>query len=248
MAGHSQFKNIMYRKGAQDAKRSKMFSKLSKEITVAARAGMPDPDMNPRLRAAMLAARKMSMPKDNITRAINRAAGLDGAAFEDVRYEGFGPGGTAIIVDGLTDNRNRTAADIRTAFQKHGGNLGESGSVAYMFDHVGLIRYLAAAGTADELFEAALEAGAEDCRSGGDGHEIYSEAGAFHEVRDALETALGEPDEAGLVWRPQNVVEIGEDHARALFKLLEALEDNDDVQKVFSNFEVTESVMAALAV
>ncbi len=248
MAGHSQFKNIMYRKGAQDAKRSKMFSKLSKEITVAARAGLLDPDMNPRLRAAMLAARKMSMPKDNITRAINRATGLDGAAYEEVRYEGFGPGGTAIMVEGLTDNRNRTAADIRTAFQKHGGNLGESGSVAYLFDHVGLICYPAAAGTADELFEAALEAGAEDCRPGDDGHEIYSDAKAFHEVRDALEATLGEPDEAGLIWRSQNVVEIGEDHAHALFKLLEALEDNDDVQKVFSNFEVAESVMAALAV
>ncbi|MFQ5534864.1 MAG: YebC/PmpR family DNA-binding transcriptional regulator [Sphingomonadales bacterium] len=247
MAGHSQFKNIMYRKGAQDAKRSKMFSKLSKEITVAARSGMPDPDKNPRLRAAVVAARKMSMPKDNIQRAIKRALGNEGDAFEEVRYEGFGPGGTAIIVDGLTDNRNRTAADVRTAFHKHGGSLGATGSVSYMFDRVGLIRYAASAGSADDVFEAALEAGADDCISSDESHEIYCAGDTLHDVREALEAALGEPEEANLIWRPQNTVAVGEENAGKLFRLLEVLEDNDDVQKISSNFEVAEDVLARLA-
>ncbi len=246
MAGHSQFKNIMYRKGAQDAKRSKIFSKLSREITVAARSGLPEPDKNPRLRAAIQNARKMSMPKDNIERAIKRALGNEADTFEEVRYEGFGPGGTAIIVDGLTDNRNRTAAEVRSAFQKHGGSLGATGSVSYLFDRVGLIRYPADAGSADDIFEAALEAGADDCVSGADGHEIYCAADALNTVREALEARLGEAEESGLVWRPQTTVSISEDQAATLFRLLEALDDNDDVQKVFSNFEVAEDVMRKL--
>ena len=246
MAGHSQFKNIMYRKGAQDAKRSKIFSKLSREITVAARCGLAEPDKNPRLRAAIQSARKMSMPKDNIERAIKRAQGGDAETFEEVRYEGFGPGGAAIIVDGLTDNRNRTAADVRSAFQKHGGNLGATGSVSYMFDRVGSIRYPADAGTVDEVFEAALDAGADDCVTTDDGHEIYCSADALNSVREALEARLGEAEESGLVWRPQSTVSITADQAAPLFRLLDALDDNDDVQKVFSNFDVADDVMRGL--
>ena len=246
MAGHSQFKNIMYRKGAQDAKRSKMFSKLSKEITVASRMGTPDPDMNPRLRTAILNAKKQSMPKDNIARAIKRAEGNDGESYEEVRYEGFGPGGTALIVEGLTDNRNRTVSDVRASFQKNGGNMGDTGSVSYMFDRVGLIRYAAGAGTADAVFEAALEAGADDCESADDGHGIYCAADDLNAVREALEGQLGEAEEAGLVWRPQTTVTVSEEQAQKLFKLLGILEDNDDVQRVFSNFEVDDDVMARL--
>ena len=247
MAGHSQFKNIMYRKGAQDAKRSKIFSKLSREITVAAKMGLPDPEHNAVLRAAVIAARAQNMPKDNIERAIKRAAGNDGANYESVRYEGFGPGGIAIIVDGLTDNRNRTAGDVRAAFQKHGGTLGESGSVSYMFDQVGRIVYPTSAGSFEKIFEAALEAGANDVETGDEGYEILCESGDFSAVRDALQDALGDAASARLVWRPQNTVEIDEEQAATLFKLLDMLEDHDDVQNVFCNFEVTDAVMKKLS-
>ncbi len=247
MAGHSQFKNIMYRKGAQDAKRSKMFSKLSREITVAAKGGLPDPEHNSALRAAVIAARAQNMPKDNIERAIKRAAGNDGANYETVRYEGFGPGGIAIIVDGLTDNRNRTAGDVRSAFQKHGGTLGESGSVSYMFDQVGRIVYPESTGSFEKIFEAALEAGASDVEPGDEGYEVICEKDDFSAVRDALQETLGDASSARLVWRPQNTIEVDEEQATTLFKLLDVLEDNDDVQNVFANFEVGDDVMKKLS-
>jgi len=247
MAGHSQFKNIMYRKGAQDAKRSKIFSKLSREITVAAKVGLPDPEHNAVLRAAVIAARAQNMPKDNIERAIKRAAGNDGANYETVRYEGFGPGGISVIVEGLTDNRNRTAGDVRAAFQKHGGTLGESGSVSYMFDQVGRIVYPESAGSYEKVFEAALEAGASDVETGDEGHEVFCEKEDFNTVRDALQESLGDASSARLVWRPQNTIEVDEDQASTLFKLLDVLDDNDDVQNVFANFEVADDVMKKLS-
>ena len=247
MAGHSQFKNIMYRKGAQDAKRSKIFSKLSREITVAAKSGLPDPEHNAALRAAVLAARAQNMPKDNIERAIKRAAGNDGANYEHVRYEGFGPGGISIIVDGLTDNRNRTAGEVRAAFQKHGGTLGESGSVSYMFDQVGRIVYPESVGSYEKVFEAALEAGASDVEAGDEGYEVFCEMDDFSAVRDALQETLGDASSARLIWRPQNTIEVDEEQASTLFKLLDVLDDNDDVQNVFANFEVADDVMKKLS-
>ncbi len=247
MAGHSQFKNIMHRKGAQDAKRAKIFTKLIRELTVAARIS-PDPGSNPRLRAAIAAARAQNMPKDNIDRAIKRGSGEgDGSNFEEIRYEGYGPGGVAVIVETLTDNRNRTAAEVRAAFTKFGGSLGESGSVGFMFDRIGAISYPADAADADTMFEAALEAGAEDCTSTEDGHEIVCAPEDFNDVRDALEQRFGPAASAGIIWRPQNTVSVDEDKARTLFKLLETLEDNDDVQRVSSNFEVSDEVMQKLS-
>ena len=246
MAGHSKFKNIMYRKGAQDKKRSAMFSKLSREITVAARSGTPDPDMNPRLRAAVLAARAQSMPKDNIERAINKAAAVGGEDYEELRYEGFGPGGVSLIVEALTDNRNRTATNVRTIFSKNGGNLGASGSVSHGFERLGLITYPAAAGDADTIFEAAIEAGAEDVQSSDDGHEIWTALDSLHEVARALEKSLGAPESAKLAWRPQTPVEVGEVDAGSLLKLIDALDDDDDVQTVWGNYEVPEQVMEKL--
>jgi YebC/PmpR family DNA-binding regulatory protein len=237
----------MYRKGAQDAKRSKIFSKLSREITVAAKSGLPDPEHNAALRAAVIAARAQNMPKDNIERAIKRAAGNDGANYEHVRYEGFGPGGISVIVDGLTDNRNRTASEVRAAFQKHGGTLGESGSVSYMFDQVGRIVYPEAVGSYEKVFEAALEAGASDVETGEEGYEIFCEMDDFSAVRDALQETLGDASSARLIWRPQNTIEVDEDQASTLFKLLDVLEDNDDVQNVFANFEVADDVMKKLS-
>ena len=248
MAGHSQFKNIMHRKGRQDAKRARVFTKIIRELTVAARSGLPDPSANPRLRAAMLTAREVNMPKDTIERAIKRGAGgEEGANFEQVRYEGFGPGGVAIIVEALTDNRNRTAGDIRTTFGRHGGNLGETGSVAFMFERVGLVRYPAASANPDAMFEAALEAGAADVRSSPDGHEIVSAPDGFNAVREALEKKFGEAAEARLDWRPANTVAVAGEAAENLFKLLEALEDNDDVQRVSANFEIADDVLARLS-
>ncbi len=244
MAGHSQFKNIMYRKGAQDAKRAKLFTKLIKEIVVAAKSGLPDPDMNPRLRAAVLAARAANMPKDNVERAIKR--GIGGGAGEDyaeIRYEGYAPGGVAVIVEALTDNRNRTASEVRSSFSKAGGSLGETGSVSYMFDRVGAITYPAAAATADDMFEAALEAGADDCSLDDGGHEVICAPDALHQVREALEARFGDPDSAKLVWRPQNTVPVEDDKAESVLRLIEALEDNDDVQSVHANFEVSDSFM-----
>ena len=248
MAGHSQFKNIMYRKGAQDAKRAKVFTKLQREITVAAKTGMPDPDRNPRLRAAIIAARKENMPKDNIERAIKKATGGEGDAdFTEMRYEGYGPAGVAVIVEALTDNRNRTAAEVRALFNKHGGSMGETNSVSFMFSQVSEIVYPAEAGDHDAVFEAALEAGAEDVGSEGDGsHVITTSLEDFASVRDALEESLGSPDRAGRVWRPLNTTAVNEDQANTLLKLLDALEDNDDVQRVSANFEIPDDVMARL--
>jgi YebC/PmpR family DNA-binding regulatory protein len=243
MAGHSKFKNIMHRKGAQDKKRSAMFSKLSREITVAAKMGTPDPDMNPRLRAAVLAAKAQSMPKDNIQRAIDKSSAGDAENYEDVRYEGFGPGGVSLIVEALTDNRNRTATNVRTAFSKNGGNLGASGSVSHGFDRMGLITYPAAAGSADDVLEAAIEAGADDVESDGDGHQIWTAQESLHEVAKALEKALGEPESSKLAWRPQTPVEVGEESAGQLLKLIDTLEEDDDVQTVWGNYEVSDEVM-----
>jgi YebC/PmpR family DNA-binding regulatory protein len=246
MAGHSKFKNIMYRKGAQDKKRSAMFSKLAREITVAAKAGLPDPDMNARLRAAVNAAKAQSMPKDNIQRSIDKASAADGENYEEVRYEGFGPGGVSLVVEALTDNRNRTATNVRTAFSKNGGNLGAGGSVSHGFDRMGLISYPASAGDADKVFEAALEAGAEDVESSEDGHDIWTAIDGLHEVAKALEAALGEPEGVKLAWRPQNTVEVGEEDAATLLRLIDALEEDDDVQSVWGNYEVPDAVMEKL--
>jgi len=236
----------MHRKGAQDKKRSALFSKLSREITVAARSGLPDPAMNARLRAAVLAARKEGMPKDNIERSINKAAGNDGENYEEVRYEGFGPGGVSLIIETLTDNRNRTATNVRTIVSKNGGNLGAGGSVSHGFDRMGLITYPASAGDSDKVFEAALEAGAEDVSSSEDGHEIWTAVDSLHEVAKALETALGESEGAKLAWRPQTNVTVNEADAGQLLKLIDALDDDDDVQSVWGNYEVPESVMEKL--
>jgi YebC/PmpR family DNA-binding regulatory protein len=246
MAGHSKFKNIMHRKGAQDKKRSAMFSKLSREITVAAKMGAPDPDMNPRLRAAIMAAKAQSMPKDNIQRAIDKSSAGEGENYEEIRYEGFGPGSVSLIVEALTDNRNRTATNVRTIFSKNGGNLGASGSVSHGFDRLGLITYPASAGDADAVFEAAIEAGAEDVSSTEEGHEIWTAQENLHEVAKALEKSLGEAESTKLAWRPQTPVEVGEAEAGTLLKLIDALDDDDDVQTVWGNYEVSDEVMEKL--
>ena len=249
MAGHSQFKNIMYRKGAQDAKRAKVFTKLIRELTTAARTGLPDPNANPRLRAAIQAARAANMPKDTLERAIKRGVGgADADNFEEVRYEGYGPGGVAVIVEALTDNRNRTAGEVRAAFTKNGGTLGETNSVSFMFDRVGQIQYALDKASADAVFEAAIEAGAEDCTSGPDGHEVLCRADDLNAVRDTLEARFGEAKSARLAWKPQTSIPIDdEEKAQTLFKLLETLEDSDDVQQVYANYEVPDAVMQKLA-
>jgi YebC/PmpR family DNA-binding regulatory protein len=247
MAGHSQFKNIMYRKGAQDKKRAKVFTKIIRELTTAARTGLPDPAANPRLRSAVLAARQANMPKDTVDRAIKRGSG-GGAdeAYEEVRYEGYGPGGVAVIVEALTDNRNRTASEVRAAFTKSGGALGETNSVSFMFDRAGEISYPAATASADDMFEAAIEAGARDIESDAEQHSVICAPEDFNAVRDALENRFGPAGSARLVWRPKTASEIGEETATGLFKLLETLEDSDDVQNVYASFEVAEDVMARL--
>ncbi|HEY0325181.1 MAG TPA: YebC/PmpR family DNA-binding transcriptional regulator [Allosphingosinicella sp.] len=247
MAGHSKFKNIMHRKGAQDKKRSAMFSKLSREITVAAKMGAPDPDMNPRLRVAVLAAKAQSMPKDNIQRAIDKATGGDAENYEELRYEGFGPAGVSLIVEALTDNRNRTVTNVRTIFSKNGGNLGAPGSVSHGFDRLGLITFPASAGSADDVLEAAIDAGADDVESDDEGHEIWTSIDNLHGVAKSLEAALGEPESVKLAWRPQNSVELGEDDAAQLIKLVDALEDDDDVQTVWGNYEMSDEVMEKVA-
>jgi YebC/PmpR family DNA-binding regulatory protein len=247
MAGHSQFKNIMHRKGRQDAVRSKMFSKLAREITVAAKTGMPDPDMNPRLRLAIQNAKAQSMPKDNIQRAINKASGGEGDNYEEVRYEGYGPGGVAVIVEALTDNRNRAASNVRAAFTKAGGALGETGSVSFMWDRVGEIVYPASAGSADAVMEAAIEAGAEDVESDEETHTIYCAFEDMGEVSKTLESALGEASSVKAIWKPQNTIPVDEDRARSLMKLVGVLEDDDDVQNVYANFEVDDETMARLS-
>jgi YebC/PmpR family DNA-binding regulatory protein len=246
MAGHSKWANIQHRKGRQDAARSKLFSKLSKEITVAAKMGDPDPDKNPRLRLAVKEAKANSMPKDNIERAIKKAQGGDAENYEEIRYEGYGPSGVAIIVEAMTDNRNRTASNIRSTFSKRGGNLGETGSVAFMFDRKGQILYPAGAGSADDVMLAAIEAGAEDVESGEDGHVIWCAVEDLNEVSTALEAALGEAESTKLVWKPQTTTELDLDAAQSLLKLIDALEDDDDVQSVTANFEISDEVMAQL--
>ncbi len=246
MAGHSQFKNIMHRKGRQDAARSKLFSRLSKEITVAAKLGDPDPHTNPRLRLAVNNAKAQSMPKDNIERAIKKATGGEGEDYEEIRYEGYGPGGVAVIVEAMTDNRNRTAGAIRASFAKHGGALGETGSVAFMFDRVGEIAYPASAGDADTVLEAAIDAGAEDVTSGDDGHIITTAFEDLGDVAKALEDALGEAESVRPVWRPQTGTPVDEDKAGTLMKLMAAFEDDDDVQNVYANFEIDDAVLERL--
>jgi YebC/PmpR family DNA-binding regulatory protein len=248
MAGHSQFKNIMHRKGAQDARRGRQFARLIREITVAARQGLADPAANPRLRAAMVAARQANMPKDTVDRAIKKATGgAGGDDYAEVRYEGYGPAGVAIIVEALTDNRNRTASDIRSAFAKHGGALGETNSVSFLFSRVGVIRYPAAAGSADDVLEAAIEAGADDVVSEADAHEITTAAEDFFGVRDALEARFGPPDSARLDWRPTTSVTLDEDRAASVLKLLDVLDDSDDVQNVYANFDIPDAVMQKLS-
>ena len=247
MAGHSQFKNIMHRKGRQDAVRSKLFSKLAREITVSAKLGLPDPDMNPRLRAAIIAARAENMPKDNIERAIKKAQGGDAENYDEVRYEGYGPGGVAVIVEALTDNRNRTASDVRAVFAKNGGNLAETGAVSFMFDHVGLVEFAPAVANADTMFEAALDAGADDVVSSESGHEIYVAQDRLRDVSKALEAKFGEPRKAALVWKPQNTLPLQDLEGEKLLRLIESLEDHDDVQHVYANFEVSDALIAKMS-
>ncbi len=246
MAGHSQFKNIMHRKGRQDAAKSKIFGKLAREITVAAKTGLPDPAMNARLRLAVQAARAENMPKDNIDRAIKKAAGTDGEAFEQMRYEGYAVGGIAVIVEALTDNRNRTGGAIRALFTKHGGNLGSTGAVSHMFSHVGEIIYPLKAGSADAILEAAIDAGADDCTSDDNGHTIVCGFDSLGTVAGALEAKLGESSSTKIVWKPNLTALADEDAATSVFKLLAALEDDDDVQTVYSNIEVDEATLAKL--
>ena len=246
MAGHSQFKNIMHRKGKQDAVRSKLFGKLAKEITVAAKMGLPDPNMNPRLRMAVLAARAENMPKDNIERAIKKATGGEADNFEEIRYEGRGPGGVMLIVEALTDNRNRTSAAVRSYFTKAGGELGATGSATFQFDRIGEIVYPPEAGSADAVMEAAIEAGAEDVASDANGHTIACAFADLSEVSKALEARLGAPASAKIIWKPQNTVLVDEEKAQSILKLLDNLDNDDDVQNVFSNFEVSDEVMAKL--
>jgi YebC/PmpR family DNA-binding regulatory protein len=247
MAGHSKYKNIMYRKGAQDKKRSALFSKLAREITVAAKMGLPDPDANARLRAAVIAARAQSMPKDNIQRAIDKASGSDTENYEEIRYEGFGPGGVALIVEALTDNRNRRATNVRTIFSKNGGNLGASGSVSHGFERLGLIEYPASAGDSEKVLEAAIEAGADDVESDDDGHRIWTNIDSLHEVAKALEPMLGEGEGAKLAWRPSTEVEVRGDDAQQLLKLMDALDEDDDVQTVWGNEKVPDEELEKLA-
>lgn len=246
MAGHSQFKNIMHRKGRQDAVKSKLFSKLAREITVAAKTGLPDPAMNARLRLAVQAARVENMPKDNIDRAIKKASGGEGDAFEIIRYEGYATGGVAVIIEALSDNRNRTGGAVRALFTKYGGNLGSTGSVAHMFAHVGEIVYSAKAGSADAILEAAIDAGADDCTSDADGHTIVCGFDSLGTVASALEEKLGEAHSTKVIWKPTLTTRVDEDAARTVFKLLGALDDDDDVQNVFSNIDIDEATMAKL--
>jgi YebC/PmpR family DNA-binding regulatory protein len=248
MAGHSQFKNIMFRKGKQDKERSKLFAKLSREITVAAKSGLPDPAHNPRLRTAIIAAKAESMPKDNIQRAINKASGGDAEIYDEIRYEGRGPGGVALIVETMTDNRNRTSADVRAAFAKFGGAMAETGSVSFLFDHVGVVTYPPEKGGEDAMLQAALDAGADECVSTQEGHEFVTGMGDFAQVRDALEAKLGAPVSAAIVWRPQVTVQVPDEAGETLMKLIEVLDDHDDVQHVYGNYELSDALVAKLAV
>jgi YebC/PmpR family DNA-binding regulatory protein len=247
MAGHSQFKNIMHKKGRADKARSKLFSKLAREITTAAKLGMPDPAMNPRLRAAVLAARAESMPKDNIDRAIKKATGGEAESYDEIRYEGYGPGGVAVIVEVLTDNRNRSAGEVRASFTKSGGNLAETGAVSFMFDHVGVVEFDAKAASADAMLEAAIEAGAEDVVSGESGHEVYTTSDSLRDVAKALEAKFGEPRKAALTWKPQNTVPVDDEQGEKVLRLIDALNDQDDVQNVYANFEVSDALVQKMS-
>jgi YebC/PmpR family DNA-binding regulatory protein len=247
MAGHSQFKNIMHKKGRADKARSKLFSKLAREITVSAKLGMPDPDFNPRLRAAILAAKAENMPKDNIERAIKKSEGGDTESYDEIRYEGYAPGGVAVIVEALTDNNNRTAGEVRAIFTKAGGNLATTGAVSFMFDHLGVVEYDAKVATADEMLEAAIEAGAEDVVSNDEGHQIVTKTDTLHEVAKALEAKFGEPRKSGMMWKPQNTVAVDDEAGEKILKLMDALDDNDDVQNVYANFEVSDALVQKMS-
>ena len=247
MAGHSQFKNIMHRKGRQDKARSKLFGKLAREITVSAKLGLPDPAFNPRLRAAVLAARAENMPKDNIDRAIKKSQGGDTENYDEIRYEGYGPGGVAIIVEALTDNRNRTAGEVRAIFSKNGGNLAETGAVSFMFSHVGIVEYDAKAASADAMLEAAIEAGAEDVISNDDGHQVITTPDTLNDVSKALEAKFGEPRRSSLLWKPQNTVALDDEAGEKVVKFIESLDDSDDVQNVYANFEVSDALVARMS-
>ncbi|MBS0247620.1 MAG: YebC/PmpR family DNA-binding transcriptional regulator [Proteobacteria bacterium] len=247
MAGHSQFKNIMHRKGKQDKVRSKVFGKLAREITVAAKLGLPDPAFNPRLRLAVLAARAENMPKDNIERAIKKASGSDQENYSEIRYEGYAPGGVAVIVETLTDNTNRTAGEVRSIFTKAGGNLATTGAVSFMFDHIGVVEYDADKASADAMLEAAVEAGAEDVISDESGHQIVTQLDSLNEVTKALEAKFGEPRKSGMVWKPQNTVAVDDEAGEKIVKLVEALEESDDVQNVYANFELSDALMQKMS-
>jgi YebC/PmpR family DNA-binding regulatory protein len=247
MAGHSQFKNIMHRKGRQDKARSALFGKLAREITVAAKLGQPDPAFNPRLRAAIIAARAENMPKDNIERAIKKSQGGDAESYDEIRYEGYGPGGVAVIVEVLTDNRNRTAGDVRATFSKHGGNLAETGAVSFMFSRVGVVEFEPGVASADAMLEAAIEAGAEDVVSNEGGHEVYTTPETLNDVAKALEAKFGEPRKAALVWKPQNTVAVDDEQGEKLLRMLESLNEHDDVQNVYANFEMSDAVIARMS-
>lgn len=246
MAGHSQFKNIMHRKGRQDAARAKLFTRLTREVQVASRTGLPDQAFNPRLRSAIQAAKAANVPKDNIERAIKKGQGGDADTYEEIRYEAYGPGGVAFIVEALTDNRNRTASEVRAAFTRHGGSLAETNAVSFQFDRIGQIRYGAEAADEEAMLEAAIEAGADDCQSSEDGHEITCAPDDLAAVTEALEAKFGPPEATLLTWRPQVTVPVEDDKAETLFKLLETLDESDDVQRVVANFEVSETAMAKL--
>jgi YebC/PmpR family DNA-binding regulatory protein len=247
MAGHSQFKNIMHRKGRQDKARSKLFGKLAREITVSAKLGLPDPAFNPRLRAAVIAARAENMPKDNIDRAIKKSQGADTESYDEIRYEGYGPGGVAIIVEALTDNRNRTAGEVRAIFSKNGGNLAETGAVSFMFSHVGIVEFDAKVAGADAMLDAAIEAGADDVISNDDGHQIITTPDTLNDVAKALEAKFGEPRKASLLWKPQNTVALDDESGEKVLKLIESLDDSDDVQNVYANFEVSDALVAKMS-
>lgn len=247
MAGHSQFKNIMHRKGKQDKVRSKVFGKLAREITVSAKLGLPDPAFNPRLRAAILAARAENMPKDNIERAIKKASGSDTESYDEIRYEGYAPGGVAVIVEALTDNHNRTAGEVRSIFTKAGGNLATTGAVSFMFDHVGVVEYDAKAASAEAMLDAAIEAGADDVTSSEDGHQIFTTQETLRDVAKALEGKFGEARKAALLWKPQNTIALDDESGEKVLKLIETLDDNEDVQNVYANFEVSDALVQKMS-
>jgi YebC/PmpR family DNA-binding regulatory protein len=247
MAGHSQFKNIMHRKGRQDKARSKLFGKLAREITVSAKLGLPDPAFNPRLRAAVLAARAENMPKDNIERAIKKSQGADTESYDEIRYEGYGPGGIAVIVEALTDNRNRTAGEVRAIFSKNGGNLAETGAVSFMFSRIGVVEYDAKSASADAILDAAIDAGAEDVVSNEDGHQVITTPDTLNDVTKALEARFGEPRKSSMIWKPQNTIALDDEAGEKILKLIESLDDSDDVQNVYANFEISDALVAKMS-